>query len=307
MYKILLVDDVPNNSKLLEFYIKEYFKEKEIEFSELQFLFASDGYEGLKQVLEHKDIDLIFLDIMMPKVTGIEMLELVRLSNLYKVPKIIVLTGIHDNHLKDIAKKQRANAYITKPIRADSIKIMLDQYVNITLLQKKENEFEFEFDDECEISQEKQEILEEFNKTHIALSALEFLEDVENLDYLIEETNYIEEDINLIIDNLAVDNLESYIEPIVESINKYASILNGFESFYYLSVALRNLSTILVQIDCEIIPSQKMELVIVIIQAILEDLASWREHVFIKKDAIDVHYSNASLINNCMQLKELVR
>jgi len=56
---------------------------------------ASDGVEGLAKLL-NETVDLILLDVMMPKMNGYEMLQRVRKDPAIKDIAVIVLTNLND-------------------------------------------------------------------------------------------------------------------------------------------------------------------------------------------------------------------
>ncbi len=73
---------------------------------------ASDGEEGLKKISEGK-AQIVLLDIMMPKIDGIGILQLLK-EQKKKLPKIIMLTNLaHDKTLEE-AKSLGAEDYIIK-------------------------------------------------------------------------------------------------------------------------------------------------------------------------------------------------
>jgi two-component system response regulator Irr len=72
---------------------------------------AMDGGEALKIFREQK-IDLIILDIMLPKISGVAVLHEIRKSS--NVP-IIMLTAIDDEYTQSNSFDELADDYITKP------------------------------------------------------------------------------------------------------------------------------------------------------------------------------------------------
>lgn len=95
MYKILVVDDEPEIVKILaSFLAKNSFEVEK----------ARDGAEAIRILNSGVKLDLIFLDMKMPKVTGLDVLkELARLS--LKIP-VIILTGSVDveQYMEDLKK-----------------------------------------------------------------------------------------------------------------------------------------------------------------------------------------------------------
>jgi response regulator NasT len=79
---------------------------------------AYDGVEAVKLALE-KEVDLIIIDINMPKMDGIEAVE--RINKEKFVPAIIV-TGYNDEKLINRASRAGAFAYLIKPVDVNDIK-----------------------------------------------------------------------------------------------------------------------------------------------------------------------------------------
>jgi len=111
MAKILVADD----ERSIRLVLKKYLQSKGHTVVE-----ASDGEEALR-VLKEGDVELAFLDIKMPKVTGIELLERVK-----DVPVVILTAyGTMDYTVKAI--ERGAVDYITKPFSFEEISDVLDR------------------------------------------------------------------------------------------------------------------------------------------------------------------------------------
>lgn len=79
---------------------------------------ANDGLDGLEKALT--DIyDLIILDIMLPKIDGIQILKKLRLNTIKA--KIIMLTAKSELEDKLIGFDNGANDYITKPFHIEEL------------------------------------------------------------------------------------------------------------------------------------------------------------------------------------------
>ena len=100
--KILVVDDEKNIVDLVTAYLKK---------EDYQVLTAYDGEDALRQVREHQP-DLVILDIMLPKMDGLEVLNhLRRESDAY----VIMLTAKTEEIDKIIGLSGGADDYVTKP------------------------------------------------------------------------------------------------------------------------------------------------------------------------------------------------
>src|SRR6187399_2639002 len=99
---ILLVDDEDSIQKLLTY---------PLERDGYRVVQARDGEEALKRFAE-EDVDLVVLDIMLPKIDGLEVCKRLRAGS--AVP-IIMLTARDDELDKVLGLELGADDYITKP------------------------------------------------------------------------------------------------------------------------------------------------------------------------------------------------
>ena len=74
-------------------------------------LSALDGEQGL-QIAREKSVDLVVLDIMLPKRTGLEVLKELRQTS--NIP-ILMLTALDDEPTQAASFDEQADDYITKP------------------------------------------------------------------------------------------------------------------------------------------------------------------------------------------------
>ena len=113
-YNILLVDD----SSVVRKVIRRTFALTTIEVGEM--FDAGNGKEGIA-LLKEKWIDLVFLDINMPVMNGVEMVEAMRADETLKnTPVVIVSTeGASERvaRLKELGVKQ----YLRKPVTPEQL------------------------------------------------------------------------------------------------------------------------------------------------------------------------------------------
>jgi len=86
---------------------------------------ASDGQEGVELYQQLKP-DLVFLDVVMPRMSGIEALKQIRAID--PEAKVIMLTSMSDIDSVTECRKAGAIAYILKPFEADKIKQIVDKF-----------------------------------------------------------------------------------------------------------------------------------------------------------------------------------
>jgi len=103
--EILIVDDEPSIVVPIQFLMEQ---------QGYNVLVAENGEDALDVIYKYKP-DLILLDIMLPRIDGYEVCEIVRLNPEYRGIKIIFLTA--KGREVEIAKglSLGADAYITKP------------------------------------------------------------------------------------------------------------------------------------------------------------------------------------------------
>lgn len=102
MQTVLLIDD---DVELVEM-LKEY-----VELEGFEVKVAHDGVEGAQKALQ-QPLDIVVLDVMMPKLNGIETLKAIRQHS--NVP-VIMLTARGDNTDRIIGLELGADDYVPKP------------------------------------------------------------------------------------------------------------------------------------------------------------------------------------------------
>ena len=183
--KILVVDDESRMRKL----VKDFLVKRDFEVVE-----ASDGEEAIEMFYSNKDIALIILDVMMPKMNGYQVLKEIRMSS--KIP-VIMLTAKSTEYDELKGFDKGADEYITKPfspkilvarvealLRRSNI-LEADDKLEIGGIQIDKSAHTVTIDGEpIELSFKEFELLQYFmeNKS-IALSREKILNNVWNYDY----------------------------------------------------------------------------------------------------------------------------
>lgn len=137
MERILIVDDEKEIRDLVEIYLKG---------DGYETIQAGDGEEAL-EILKTEDVDLIILDIMMPKLNGIE--ACLRIRQEREMP-IIMLSAKSEDMDKILGLNMGADDYLTKPFNplelVARVKSQLRRFYkfnpkvsNIQLIEEEEN------------------------------------------------------------------------------------------------------------------------------------------------------------------------
>lgn len=117
MVKVLIIDDERPIRETLEMFLRE--KGYEVATSE-------NGADGLR-LIEKEPPDIVVLDIRLPGMNGLEVLQNIKKIN--KDTEVILITAYHDigNNIEAIALG--AYGYIRKPIDAAEFEVTIDKVV----------------------------------------------------------------------------------------------------------------------------------------------------------------------------------
>ncbi len=126
--KILIVEDEQKLSRVLQL---------ELEYEDYETGIATDGKEALEKIEEER-WDLILLDIMLPKLSGLEVLRKVRKSG--ETMPIILLTARDEVHDKVSGLDIGANDYITKPFQIEELLARIRVHLRTTISQNNSGE-----------------------------------------------------------------------------------------------------------------------------------------------------------------------
>ncbi|MEI8394236.1 MAG: response regulator [Rhodospirillaceae bacterium] len=119
-FHILIVDDCAADRLLLEAMLKK------LGFNNIDQ--AADGFEGLK-LLIRQQYDLIFLDNLMPELSGPEFLRRCKCGSILDWTTVIMMTANADKEtLADIQKESlKVDEFILKPINFSTISAKVDR------------------------------------------------------------------------------------------------------------------------------------------------------------------------------------
>ena len=107
MKQILIVDDSPTIRRMVRASLVRFFPSDE-------FLEADSGLEAIERLAVGR-IALIVLDLNMPDMHGLEVLQFVRSHQKYSQVPIIVLTTRGDDTSRSAALTAGASVFLTKP------------------------------------------------------------------------------------------------------------------------------------------------------------------------------------------------
>ncbi|RKR82688.1 signal transduction histidine kinase [Mucilaginibacter gracilis] len=118
--KILIVDDDMRNIFALSSALQTYDMQVEI---------ANDGEESLTKLEELKGIDMVLMDIMMPKMDGYEAMRRIRQQPKWAKLPVIALTAKAMKEDREKCIEAGANDYITKPVDIDRLLALMQLWL----------------------------------------------------------------------------------------------------------------------------------------------------------------------------------
>ncbi|MBF0218635.1 MAG: response regulator [Gammaproteobacteria bacterium] len=108
---ILIIDDEPINLAILQEILKQYPN-----------LYCTENPEEAVALYRNQPFDLVLLDLMMPKMSGQEVLQQFALCQKKLPPPVLVLTAITDTQTHTEVLSQGASDLLTKPFNSNEVR-----------------------------------------------------------------------------------------------------------------------------------------------------------------------------------------
>ena len=142
-------------------------------------------------------------------------------------------------------------------------------------------------------------------KDNKKVSAAEFLKEYE-VDY--EILDDLHDNATEIKDLLYNEELLSQdtLNAIVAILQKYASVLHETVEFEDIAFALEGLAAIFSNVNIDEIENSKKEMLSFYIQGLVDDLSSWKHHIFLEPNTPDIHYMDVSLLENASEIEKFI-
>ena len=122
--QILVVDDSLSNRKALSLIIEQ---------TDYTVITAVDGLDAL-QIMNENPVDMVFTDLEMPRMNGLELTQAIRAWTDKKKTPIVMITSRTTSKHRELAEKAGVDDYLTKPVVTDTLLESLN-----TWLQQIEN------------------------------------------------------------------------------------------------------------------------------------------------------------------------
>lgn len=118
--KILIVDDDQDIVKIIKM---------RLTYEGFDVIEAFEGLDGIEKA-RSLNPDLIVLDLLMPRVTGFEVLKILKLDEKYKHIPILVLTGQSEKCYQKFGLALGANDFMFKPFVSDELVKKVKEMLN---------------------------------------------------------------------------------------------------------------------------------------------------------------------------------
>jgi twitching motility two-component system response regulator PilG len=119
--KVMVIDDSKTIRRTAETLLKK---------AGCEVITATDGFEALSKITDQNP-DVIFIDIMMPRLDGYQTCALIKNNHLYKNTPVILLTskdGLFDRARGRIVGSDQ---YLTKPFTKDELLNAITEHLNV--------------------------------------------------------------------------------------------------------------------------------------------------------------------------------
>ena len=110
--RILIVEDNKMHAELLNIIIRSSF--------DADITVAENGRDALDKITEGRIFDLIIIDIMLPKINGLDVLKTIR--KVYDRVPILMLSALNDKEIIAKSYAEGATDYAAKPIRNEMLR-----------------------------------------------------------------------------------------------------------------------------------------------------------------------------------------
>jgi twitching motility two-component system response regulator PilG len=117
--KVMVIDDSKTIRRTAESLLKKF---------GCEVITAVDGFEALAKITEHKP-DIIFVDIMMPRLDGYQTCSLIKNNRIFKATPVIMLSSKDSIFDRARGRIVGSEQYLTKPFTKEDLFSAIKQHV----------------------------------------------------------------------------------------------------------------------------------------------------------------------------------
>ncbi|MBA3579537.1 MAG: response regulator transcription factor [Gemmatimonadaceae bacterium] len=120
--RILVADDEPHIGRIIQM---------KLEQGPFEVILAEDGEAALDAIERDPDIALVVLDLMMPKLSGLDVLARLRATDKTKSLPTVILTAAGEEDQERNAMRLGATEFLTKPFSPKKLYTMVAQLLGV--------------------------------------------------------------------------------------------------------------------------------------------------------------------------------
>jgi len=261
----------------------------------------------LKLFGKYKNDDFGILDHYLKVVYQVLMRSMVRSGYLHTKIEIDENVGVNVSiELLDVNEKSLQKCTDKVMINKDLMQIIVDAdkqtiQVKLKLSQQKKKVAKTVINHTLDKSQ-----LESMHyKDEEKISAEEFLKDFEIDTHMLEDLKDNEIDLNDAL-FLQEELDDETLQAVSKILDKYVSIFHETIEFDDIATSLDGLSRLFKRLSISMIDKNKLEMLRFYIQGLINDLSTWKRYIFIEPNTPDIHYLDASLLENCATIEHYI-
>ena len=137
------------------------------------------------------------------------------------------------------------------------------------------------------------------------ISATDFLRDFEIDDDLLADLKDHEEDIKALLYKEELVS-QDILNSVAEVLQKYSVVLYETIEFEDIAYSLTSLAKLFATTSVSEIEESKFSTLGFYLQGLIDDLSSWKNHIFIEMSTPDIHYLDASLLENSATIEKFI-
>ncbi len=123
--KVMVIDDSKTIRRTAETLLKK---------AGCEVVTADDGFEALSKIVDHKP-DIIFVDIMMPRLDGYQTCALIKNNRMFKSTPVVMLSSKDGLFDKARGKIVGSEQYLTKPFTKKELLGAISQHAGIQIME----------------------------------------------------------------------------------------------------------------------------------------------------------------------------
>ena len=141
---VLIVDDSEITRRALQSFFLD---------CNLNVITSIDGLEGVQKALEYKPV-IIFLDLLMPNLNGVKMLQVIKVMDELKHIPVIVISGNTNKRNVIAAIEAGAERVISKPLKKEIIITTVNEILGKDFLVKSKGNTKFSHKEDVELTKQ---------------------------------------------------------------------------------------------------------------------------------------------------------